>query len=169
MSTETRSRFNNLYVPGLFLVATDSFKRYGEDWKQFITVKKTTKEYEESAYMSGLGKLATKPEGTAISYDARIQGPKKKWVPVTKALGLRITEEAIDDDLYGKMQGGMKELGISAAETINCDAYDGFNSTTKTAADGQVIFYASHVKLDGTTYPTSTPLHPFHSMHCRTI
>ena len=65
---------------------------------------------------------------------------------------MRITEEAIDDDLYSVMANGAKELGISAAETINCDAYDGFNSTSKTSADGQVIFYGSHTKLDGSTY-----------------
>ncbi len=152
MATEARSRFNKLYVPGLFLVATDSFKRFSEDWKQFIMVNSTGKAYEEIAYMSGLGLAAKKPEGTAIAYDARIQGGSKKFVPETWALGLRITEEAIEDDLYSKMQGGMKELGVSMAETINVEAYDGFNSTSKTAADGQVIFYASHTKLDGTTY-----------------
>ena len=154
MATESRSRFNKLYVPGLFLVATDSFKRYSEDWKQFIMAKTTQKAYEEIAYMSGLGKMAKKAEGAAISYDARIQGGTKKFVVETWGLGLRITDEAIEDDLYGKMQGGMKELGMSAAETINCQAYDGFNSgaATLTSADGQYIFDTDHTKLDGTTW-----------------
>lgn len=154
MATEARSNFNKLYVPGLFMVAIDSYKRYSEDWKQFILAKNTQKAYEEIAYMSGLGKMAKKPEGTGIGYDARIQGGSKKFVVDTWALGLRITDEAIEDDLYGKMAGGMKELGVSAAETINCQAYDGFNSgaATLTSADGQYIFDTDHVKLDGTTY-----------------
>ena len=154
MATEARARFNKLYVPGLFLVATDSYKRYSEDWRQFILAKTTQKAYEEIAYMSGLGLMAKKPEGTAVGYDARIQGGSKKFVVDTWALGLRITEEAIDDDLYDKMKGGMKELGVSAAETINCQAYDGFNSgaATLTSADAQYIFDTDHVKLDGNTY-----------------
>lgn len=154
MATEARSRFNKLYVPGLFLVATDSFKRYSEDWKQFILAKTTQKAYEEIAYMSGLDKLAKKPEGTPIAYDARIQGSSKKFVVDSWALGLRITYEAIEDDLYGKMKGGMKELGVSAAETINCEAYNGFNlgAATLTSADGQYIFDTDHTKLDGSTW-----------------
>jgi hypothetical protein len=80
MATEARARFNKLYVPGLFLVATDSYKRYSEDWRQFILAKTTQKAYEEIAYMSGLGLMAKKPEGTAVGYDARIQGGSKKFV-----------------------------------------------------------------------------------------
>lgn len=152
MATETRARFNKMYVPGLFMVGTDSFKRHGEDWRKLITTRKSTRAYEEETFMSGLSLLAEKPEGTGIGYDARIQGPSKKWVHKVYALGVRITEEAIDDDLYGKMSGIMAELGRSAAETINVQVFDIFNSTTKTAADGQVIFSASHTRLDGSTY-----------------
>ncbi|HOK59037.1 MAG TPA: Mu-like prophage major head subunit gpT family protein [Methanothrix sp.] len=154
MATEARSRFNKLYVPGLFLVATDSYKRYSEDWREFILVQKTSRSYEEIATVSGLGLMAKKPEGTAIFYDARIQGPSKKFVVETWGLGVRITEEAIEDDLYGVMKQAMKELGISAAETINCEAYNGFNlgASSKTSADGEYIFSSSHSKLDGSTY-----------------
>ena len=41
MATESRSRFNKMYVPGLYLVATEYYKRYSEDWKKFIKVYKT--------------------------------------------------------------------------------------------------------------------------------
>jgi hypothetical protein len=152
MATEARSRFNKVYVPGLFMIGVDAFTRFSEDWRQFMTVKKSTQAYEEIAYMSGLGRAMTKYEGQSIYYDARIQGPSKKWVHTTKGLGLRITEEAIEDDLYDVMASGSKELGVSMAESINLDAFDMFNSTTKTTADGHVVFHASHHKLDGTTY-----------------
>lgn len=134
------------------MLATDTFKRYSEDWRKFMTVKKSTQAYEEIAYMSGLARAITKYEGQSIQYDARIQGPSKKWVHVTKGLGLRITEEAIEDDLYNVMESGAKELGISMAESINLDAFDIFNSSTKTTADGLSVFNASHKKLDQSTY-----------------
>ena len=152
MALETRSRFNHVITPGLFMIATSNFKRYAEPWRQLLTVKKSNKAYEEIGFMSGLGLLSEKPEGTGIVYDARIQGPTKRWVHKTYALGVRITEETIEDDLYNVMEGAAAELGKSAAETRNVLAFDIFNSTSKTAADGQVVFYASHTRLDGSTY-----------------
>jgi len=152
MATETRSRFNHVITPGLFMIAVSNFKRYGEPWRTLFTVKKSKAAYEEIGYMSGLGALTEKPEGTGITYDARIQGPPKKWVHKTWASGVRITAECIADDLYGVMEGIAAELGKSAAETINIIAFDMLNSITKTAADGQVVFYDEHVRLDGSTY-----------------
>jgi hypothetical protein len=136
------------------MVGTDSFKRQAEDWRSIVTVKKSDAAYEEIAFMSGLGLAIEKPEGQAISYDARIQGPSKKWVHKTYALGVRITEEAIDDDLYDKMEGVMKELGSSMAETVNVQVFDLFNSggSVQTTADGHYVFLATHHRLDGSTY-----------------
>lgn len=152
MATETRSRFNNVITPGLFMIAVSNFKRYADPWRNLFTVKKSKNAYEEIGYMSGLGALVEKPEGTGITYDARIQGPTKKWVHKTWALGVRITQELIDDDRYNVMESLAAELGKSAAETVNIIAFDMLNSTTKTSADGQVVFYDSHVRLDGSTY-----------------
>lgn len=154
MATETRSRFNKLYVPGLFMVGTDNFKKYTEDWRNLMTVKNSTQAYEEIAFMSGLGVAIEKAEGASISYDSRIQGPSKKWVHKVYALGVRITQEAIDDDLYNKMEGIMAELGKSMAETMNIEAMKIFNSgaTVKTSADAAYVFSASHTRLDGSTY-----------------
>lgn len=152
MATETRSRFNKVITPGLFMIAVSNFKRYGEPWRQLFTVKKSKRAYEEIGYMSGLGALVEKPEGTGVTYDARIQGPTKKWVHKTWALGVRIAQETIDDDLYNVMEGVAAELGKSAAETVNIIAFDILNSTSRTSADGQTVFSASHVRLDGSTY-----------------
>jgi hypothetical protein len=152
--SENRAKFNKTIAPGLFMMATDSFEKYPDDWRKLMTIKKSTKAYEEIAYMSSLGLAVKKAEGTSISYDERIQGPKKKWVHDTWGLGLRITEEAIEDDLYGVMEGGSSDLGESMAESLNIDCFSLFNDgdDTGTSADGHYIFATAHHKLDGTTY-----------------
>ena len=50
-------------------------------------------------------------------YDARMQGPVKRWVHDTFSLGVRITQEAIEDDLYGVMKTAFRDLGVSARAT----------------------------------------------------
>ena len=156
MPTEARSRFNKIMVPGLFAVAKENYKRYPETWKEFWSTRTSKRAYEESGYISGFGYLQTKPEGTPVNYDARIQGPVKRWVHDGYALGCRITHEAIEDELYGVMKGAMKDLSISAAATRHMDAMkpimNGTTDTFNTAGDGLALFSQVHTRLDGGTW-----------------
>ena len=54
MTTENRSRFAGSYVPGLFAVMTEEYKRYPEVWRELVKVEKSEKAYEECTYLSGL-------------------------------------------------------------------------------------------------------------------
>ena len=156
MSLETRSRFATVYVPGLFAVMTEEYKRYPEIWRELVKVDKSERTYEECAYLSGLTLLQKKAEGDPVTYDARLQGPTKRWTHDTRAMGMRITEEAIEDDLYNVMRDGARELGVSARETRHVEVAEifntGFVSTYHTAGDGNPIFYATHTRLDGGTW-----------------
>ncbi len=170
----TRARFSNEYVPGLFVVARDSFqnKRAMSMWIKLCTVKTSQKAYEENAIRSGLGTLRPKGEGAGITYDTQIGGPKQTWVNETKALGVRITEEAIEDNLYhlsGGGEGAFKELfydlGEAAEESIESDIARFFNSATATTYHstrfGKAFAATNHNRLDGTTfsnYGTQTDL-----------
>ena len=162
-----RSQFNKVVVPGLFSFALDSYRPQsgeGELWRQVVeacgAIRDSQRSYEESAYYGGLGTTPAKPEGEAISYDEPVQGPTKRWTHKTYALGIRITEELIDDSLYPnlptQMEAFSRELGVSARETITLLTFDIFNSgtttTTHTAGDGLAIFSASHTRLRGSTW-----------------
>ena len=71
-------------------------------------------------------------------------------------LGMRITEECIEDDQYRVMQDGARELGVSARETRHINVAEifntGFVTTYHTAGDALAIFSACHVRLDGVTW-----------------
>lgn len=156
MATETRSRFNNIQVPGLFAVAQESFKRYPPEWQEYYATRTSKNAYEEAGYMTGFGYLAQKPEGAAMVDDARIQGPVKRWVHKTWALMCRITQEAIEDDRYSIMERAMKDLGVSAAATRHYLAtrllMNGSTTTYHTAGDTLALFSASHTRLGGGTW-----------------
>lgn len=156
MSLETRSRFSAAYVPGLFALMTEEYKRYPEVWRELVKVERSDKAKEECAYISGLAMVPKKGEGDPVTYDARIMGPTKTWVHDTYALGMRITEEAIEDDLYNIMKDGARELGVSARETRHVAVAEifntGFVTTYHTAGDGLAIFATNHTKLGGGTW-----------------
>jgi len=161
----TRARFANEYVPGLFAVAVDSYekKRATSMWPKLVKVKNSKKSYEENVIRSGLTSLEDKAEGAAVNFDTQIAGPKQKWVHAVKALAVRITEEAIDDNLYelnGGSDGNLKELyydlGEAAEETIETGIARFFNSATATTYHSTrfsaALASATHTRLDGSTY-----------------
>lgn len=161
----TRGRFNNEYVPGLFMLTIDSYekKRAESMWKELCTIKTSKKSYEDDTLRSGLGTLIVKGEGAPITYDTQIGGPKQTWVHIVRALGVDITEEAIDDNLYelnGGGEGNLKELfhdlGESAEETIETEIARFFNSGTATTYHttrfSKALFATDHPRLDGSTY-----------------
>lgn len=170
----TRGRFNEEYLPGLFTVAIDSYekKRAKSMWKDLVTVKTSAKSKEEDVIRSGLDVLRFKGEGAGITYDSQIAGPKQTWSHKVYALGVRITEEAIEDNLYelnGGSEGGLKELfydlGEAAEETIEVEIAKFFNygtvETYHSTRHSQPLFYDSHPQLNGDTqdnYATASDL-----------
>jgi hypothetical protein len=156
MALETRSKFTTVTAPGLFAVAVEEYKRYPEIWRELVKVDKSENMYEECAYLSGLGIVPIKGEGDAIAYDARLMGPTKRWTHATYALGMRITEETIEDDRYRVMGDGARELGVSTRETRHINVAEifntGFATTYHTAGDALAIFSGAHLRLDGKTW-----------------
>lgn len=155
-----RSTFAKSVVPGLFSFMNAALQRRPKYYDKITTVKTSKKAYEESAYFAGLGLMPEKPEGEQISFDQFIQGPTKRWVNRTYGLGIRISEELIEDALYPDVPTEMgemsKELGNSGLETMEVLIHDLFNSgtvtTTHTAGDGLAVFSTVHKALNGSTW-----------------
>lgn len=159
-----RTQFNKAIVPGLFAFAVDSYRRKEEEstWKKIVGGKARTSDraFEDTAYFGGLGFPVVKPEGKEISYDDFVQGPQKRWYHTTYGLGTRISEEMIEDTLYGdiptSMESQSKELGASFGELLELLVHDIINNgtvtTNHTAGDGLAIFSASHTLLRGGTW-----------------
>jgi len=161
----TRGRFVEEYVPGLFALAIDTYmtKRAESMWPALCSTKTSAKKKEEDVIRSGLGLPVIKGEGAPVSYDTQIAGPKQTWIHDVFALAVRITEEAIDDNLYelnGGGEGDFKEmfhdLGESMEENIETRIARFFNSGTATTYNttrfSKALFSTTHDRLDGSTY-----------------
>ena len=162
----TRSRFVNEYVPGLFAVAIDTYQtnRAKSMWEKLCTVKTSVKKSEENTERSGLDAAVLKPEGGGITYGTQIPGGKQSWVHNVYALGVRISEEAIDDNLYelkGGSEGNLKEIFHDLGEVMSNNIetrmarflVNGTATTYHTERDGSTaLFSASHSLLNGDTF-----------------
>jgi len=161
----TRGRFNDEYVPGLFALAIDTYinKRAESMWKSLCTVKTSAKKKEEDVIRSGLGFPVIKGEGAPVTYDTQIAGAKQAWVHLVYALAVRITEEAIDDNLYelnGGGEGDLKELFHDLGEAMaeNDEVLmarflvNGAATTYHSTRDSKALFATDHPRLDGSTF-----------------
>ena len=160
-----RSDFNKSVVPGLFDFMSSSYKPRSEEKVSYELLtggapRESRRAYEENAYWGALGLLPAKQEGKAIDYDNPVQGPTKRWTHKTFGLGVKITEELIEDCLYPDIPTEMKqlssELGKSARETIEILTWDLVNSGTGTSTHtdglGNAIFSSSKALLRGGTW-----------------
>ena len=160
-----RSDFNKSVVPGLFDFMSTSYKPRSEEKVSYQLLtggapRESRRAYEENAYWGALGLLPTKPEGAPISYDNPVQGPTKRWTHKTYGLGVRITEELIEDCLYPEIPTEMKqltsELGKSSRETIEILIWDMVNNGTATTNHtdglGNALFSTGKQLLRGGTW-----------------
>ena len=161
----TRSKFAKELVPGHFAVAIDTYrnKRAESMWYQMCTQKTSKKAKETSPERSGLGSMVVKGEGAPITFDTQIAGLEQTWVPAVYALGVRITEEAIDDNLYelngggeGKLKELFDDLGAAAAENEETlmarFLVYGAATTYHQTRQGKALFATDHPRLDGSTF-----------------
>ncbi len=164
----TRGKFVDEIVPGLFALTIDTFRnrRATSMGDQIFSMKESSKAREQIAERSGLGFPTKKAEGAPIVYDTPISGSKQTWVHDVFALGVRITEEAIDDNLYELNNGKDKlgdiffDLGEAMAENEETLAarflVNGGATTYHETRAGNPLFYATHPRLDGSTFSNTT-------------
>lgn len=161
----TRSTFNLEYIPGYFALAADTYMAQEKMFDRIAEVRTSVKKKEDKIYRSSLGYLAEKAEGEPIGYDTPIGNRTQSWVHKEYALGVRATENAIEDNLYEFGQGGnaggdirelFVDLGKSAAETPEMETAKLFNyataTTYHTCNDSVAFASASHTRLDGSTF-----------------
>lgn len=142
----------------------DKWRSYETEYSKIYNVEKSNKAYEEDVIRTGTALLQVKPEGQAINYDSYSEVGLQRYVHVNYALGVAITEEAIDDNLYinegdkaGELLGKSEKITV---ETIAAQLFDnGYGTTTFTSWDGVALFSASHLIGKGGTFSNmlSTP------------
>lgn len=156
MSNMSRANFRKQLQDGLNTVFGMEYKRHPEQWREIFTVQNSNKAYEEDVLMYGLGGGRVKEEGVGVQYDAGGEAWSARYVHETIALAFAITEEAIEDGLYGdlgakfarSMARGMQHTKeVKGANILN----NGFSSS-HLMGDGKPLFATDHPLAGGGTW-----------------
>jgi len=121
------------------------------EWNRFAKVSDfgPGNAYSEGE-ISPIGGLVPMGENSPIPFDDVVEGHKKTWTLVKYGRGFAVTEEMLEDELFGKAKAGAKGLARSAtlcAETAFWNLYNlGFS--TALAWDG-VAAFGTHTTMKG--------------------
>ena len=134
-----RGAFSKLLMPGFRKVVFETYKQRPIEGKMLVNTNSSKRAYEEDFPIAGLGTFQKKVEGGPIPYSDAKQGEAKRYVWTTYALGFRITQEMMEDDLYGVMGNKMsKALGRSARNNAEVVMHAPYNNAFNTAYSGFV-------------------------------
>jgi hypothetical protein len=129
----------------------NEYRRIELQYTKFFKQETSTKAFEDTFKVAGLGTFVLKAEGTPISYDDPVQGPRRRVTHSTYALGFRVTEEMMDDDQHGIVSQMPKDLGDSLRDHQEQVAAQVFNTafvaTSFTTMDNVALCSDAHVEL----------------------
>jgi len=151
-----RAQIKKQLQEGLNAVFGMEYKRYPELYKQMFEVsKENRKAYVEDVLMTGLGAAPVKSEGAGVQYDTASEGYVSRYVFETIALAFAITEECIEDGLYGDLGAKLsKALARSIQYTLEVKGANIFNNgftSGYNGGDGVVLFSTAHPLQGGGT------------------
>lgn len=147
----SRSNIAKQLIPGLNMVLGASYNTVDNEHTPLFEIEKSNRSFEEETLMTGLATAPVKHEGAAVQYDDMQEAWTARYTHETIALGFAITEEALEDNLYGTFAKiRAKALGHAMANTKQVKAAQVFNlgfSATRPGGDGQPLFSNSHPTL----------------------
>ena len=150
-----------LLTVGLKKIIDEQYALNQSIMETIFNINTSTKAYEEWAEMGGIGPAEVKVEGAPIIYkDTNIFNPKRITF-TTYGLGMRATQEAKEDDQYGKLKNLAKLIGRAHRARRNLEMANIFNgafvTTLNTGRDGLALASASHTLANPTyVYPSTT-------------
>lgn len=139
------------------IVLSTDYERYSPEWSAVYTEKPSKKAYEELVMRYGMGLPSQKSEGGPVASSSGGDAWNYILRHETWGLGFAITEEAMEDNLYGQIAAEFGEelrtcmdVGreIRAMIPIN-NATDGTNYPL---GDGVALLSTAHPLYNGGTY-----------------
>lgn len=164
----TRSHIPGALEKNLRKAFLDRYSEIPALYERIFNVETSDIKIERHAVYAGYGTYASKDEGDAPTYDSGQEAWTKSYTHSTFALGVQVTQEAVEDDLHGVIKWLMKQgggLADVAMYTINRDSMDLFNSyltsgTVYTAGGSNYpLLSTSHFRVDGGTW-SNRPTNP---------
>lgn len=157
MGIITTGNFPASLVPGAHKFFGLGYAEQPTCWDKIVSVETSRKSYEVDYLVTGLGLPQVKPQGQSISYDDMKQNWQVKYVHVTYGLGMIVTREEIDDDLYDNVTKN-RAMALGRAFRLNKEIVvanllnNAFSTSVQPAyADGQPLISSAHPLSTGGT------------------
>jgi len=150
MAILTRAQFAKQLIPGLNAIFGTAYKSIDNEHAPLFDVEKSERSFEEEVLMTGFGTAPVKSEGDQVFFDTASEAWTNRYIHETVAMAFAITEEAMEDNLYGTT-GKMKAnaMGRAMANAKQVKAANVFNngfssSSVYAGGDGQPLFATAH-------------------------
>lgn len=150
----TRAVHPKLLLPGVKDFFGAKYKEYEEKWSKIFDIASSDRSYEEIVEESGFGLASVKGEGQAIGYDSTTEGYTTRFTHVNYGLGFVVTEEEVDDNLYGdKAFSRAAALARSmriTKEIVHANVLNRSQSSSYVGGDTKALVASDHPTLNGT-------------------
>lgn len=153
MAILTRAQFAKQLVPGLNAIFGTAYKSIDNEHTPLFDTEKSDRSFEEEVLMTGFGTAPVKTEGDQVFFDTASEAWTSRYTHETVAMAFAITEEAIEDNLYGTT-GKMKAnaMGRAMANAKQVKAANVFNNGFSTSSlyaggDGKPLLATDHPTL----------------------
>ncbi|KQM58786.1 MULTISPECIES: phage major capsid protein [unclassified Sphingomonas] len=150
----TRSVHPKLLVPGVKDFFGTKYKDHPAIWSRIFEKQTSDRAFEEIVEESGFGLAAEKGEGSSVIYDTTIEGPTQRFTHTNYALGFIVTEEEVDDNLYGEKAfsraGALARSMRISKEVVHANTLNRSQNSSYVGADGQPLVSNAHPVVGGT-------------------
>jgi hypothetical protein len=153
MAILTRAQFAKQLIPGLNAIFGTAYKSIDNEHTPLFDIEKSDRSFEEEVLMTGFGTAPVKTEGDQVFFDTASEAWTSRYTHETVAMAFAITEEAIEDNLYGttgKMKANAMGRAMANAKQVKAaNVYNnGFSTSSLYAGgDGKPLFATDHPTL----------------------
>tara|TARA_R110002167_G_scaffold245143_1_gene450561 strand:- start:186 stop:1094 length:909 start_codon:yes stop_codon:yes gene_type:complete len=149
----SRAQLLKELLPGLNALFGLEYAKYGDEAAEIFESESSDRSFEEEVKLSGFSAAPVKGEGSAIEYDNAQEAWTARYTNETIAMGFSITEEAIEDNLYGSLSARYtKALARAMAYTKQVKGATILNNAFAagtTYGDGQPLCSTAHPLVSG--------------------
>jgi len=141
-----RAQFSDLMFPGLNKVYMLAYNSYPEEYTKYLNMDASTKRQEEEGANAAFGLVPEKLEGKTPYYDEIAYIGKIQYLHKTYAMGFEVSEELVEDELYGQIKQGPRALAEAVKKTCDTLGAASLNNAFSSGlgVDGKVLCATDH-------------------------
>lgn len=140
--------------PGVHKFVMGTYPQHELECKKIFEMLSSRQHREEEVEITSFGLVPVKDQGSATTYTDHSQGGTATYLHTAYSMGVIVTKEELDDNLYKRAFDRAKTLMFSFVTTKEYVAANvlnrGFNSSYTGGVDSNELFATDHATVDGT-------------------